>query len=121
MSHAGFVHLRVHTAYSLSEGAIHVKDLVKQCVGHKMPAVAMTDTDNMFAALEFSSYATDAGVQPIIGVTLHVKNPFKDHQAKGKKTAKPDQLVLLAQSELGYQNLMKLVSRCAFETSFIRF
>jgi len=116
MSHAGFVHLRVHTAYSLSEGAIHVKDLVKQCVGHKMPAVAMTDTDNMFAALEFSSYATDAGVQPIIGVTLHVKNPYKDHQAKGKKTAKPDQLVLLAQSELGYQNLMKVVSKAHLES-----
>lgn len=116
MSHAGFVHLRVHTAYSLSEGAIHVKDLVKQCVGHKMPAVAMTDTDNMFAALEFSSYATDAGVQPIVGVTLHVKNPYKDHQAKGKKQAKADQLVLLAQSEAGYQNLMKIVSKAHLES-----
>ncbi len=116
MSHTGFVHLRVQTAYSLSEGAIHVKDLVKQCVGHKMPAVAMTDTDNMFAALEFSSYATDAGVQPIIGVTLHVKNPYKDHNAKGKKAAKPDQLVLLAQSELGYQNLMKIVSKAHLES-----
>ncbi len=116
MSHTGFVHLRVQTAYSLSEGAIHVKDLVKQCVGHKMPAVAMTDTDNMFAALEFSSYATDAGVQPIIGVTLHVKNPYKDHTAKGKKAAQPDQLVLLAQSELGYQNLMKIVSKSHLES-----
>ena len=116
MSHAGFVHLRVHTAYSLSEGAIHVKDLVKQCVGHKMPAVAMTDTDNMFAALEFSSYAADAGVQPIIGVTLHVKNPYKDHTAKGKKAAKPDQLVLLAQSQAGYQNLMKIVSKAHLES-----
>ncbi|WP_417448973.1 DNA polymerase III subunit alpha [Kordiimonas sp.] len=116
MSHASFVHLRVHTAYSLSEGAIHVKDLVKQCVGHKMPAVAVTDTDNMFAALEFSSYATDANVQPIIGVTLHVRNPYKDHTAKGKKAAKPDQLVLLAQNHAGYQNLMKIVSRAHLES-----
>ncbi|WP_262691590.1 DNA polymerase III subunit alpha [Kordiimonas aestuarii] len=116
MSHAGFVHLRVHTAYSLSEGAIHVKDLVQQCVGHKMPAVAVTDTDNMFAALEFSSYATEAGVQPVIGVTLHVRNPYKDHTAKGKKAAKPDQLVLLAQNEAGYQNLMKIVSKAHLES-----
>ncbi|NVJ71009.1 MAG: DNA polymerase III subunit alpha, partial [Alphaproteobacteria bacterium] len=116
MSHASFVHLRVHTAYSLSEGAIHVKDLVKQCVGHKMPAVAMTDTDNMFAALEFSSYATDAGIQPIIGVTLHVQNPYKDLQARGKKAAKPDQLVLLAQSDAGYRNLMKIVSKAHLES-----
>ncbi|WP_417457165.1 DNA polymerase III subunit alpha [Kordiimonas sp.] len=116
MSHAGFIHLRVHTAYSLSEGAIHVKDLVKQCVGHKMPAVAMTDTDNMFAALEFSSYATDAGIQAIIGVTLHVQNPYKDHQARGKRAAKPDQLVLLAQSEVGYKNLMRIVSKAHLES-----
>ncbi|MCJ9428747.1 DNA polymerase III subunit alpha [Kordiimonas marina] len=116
MSHAGFVHLRVHTAYSLSEGAIHVKDMIKQCVGHKMPAVAMTDTDNMFAALEFSSYATDAGVQPIIGVTLHVKNPYIDDTARGKKMVEPDELVLLAQTPAGYKNLMKLVSKAHLES-----
>ena len=116
MSHAGFVHLRVHTAYSLSEGAIHVKDLVKQCVGHKMPAVAVTDTDNMFSALEFSVNAAGAGVQPIIGVSLHVKNPYQVTDPKSKKYIEPDQVILLAQSELGYQNLMKLVSRAHLES-----
>ncbi len=116
MSHAGFVHLRVHTAYSLSEGAIHVKDLVKQCVGHKMPAVAVTDTDNMFSALEFSVSATGAGVQPIIGVSLHIKNPYQVTDPKSKKYVEPDQVILLAQSELGYQNLMKLVSRAHLES-----
>ena len=52
MSHADFVHLRLHTAYSLLEGAIKVKDLVDQCVGMSMPAVAMTDTGNLFGALD---------------------------------------------------------------------
>ncbi|WP_308909653.1 DNA polymerase III subunit alpha [Pseudokordiimonas caeni] len=116
MSHAGFVHLRVHTAYSLSEGAIHIKDLVKQCVGMNLPAVAVTDTDNMFAALEFSTYAADAGVQPIIGVTLSVKNTFRKVEGRAKKAPPPDHLVLLAQSDAGYANLMKIVSKAHLES-----
>ncbi len=116
MESADFIHLRVHTAYSLSEGAIHVKDLIKQCVDMHMPAVAMTDTDNMFAALEFSSYATDAGVQPIIGVTLNVKNHYLSIDQKSKKRIEPSQLVLLAKNQQGYQNLMKLVSRAHLES-----
>ncbi|GHF28559.1 DNA-directed DNA polymerase [Kordiimonas sediminis] len=116
MAHAEFVHLRVHTAYSLSEGAIHVKDLVKQCVGLHMPAVAMTDTDNIFAGLEFSTYAAEAGIQPIIGVTLHVKNPFKKQDGQKKAPPPADELVLLAQSEQGYKNLLRLVSRAHLES-----
>ena len=114
MSHAEFVHLRLHTAYSLSEGAIHVKDLVKQCVGHKMPAVAVTDTNNMFGALEFSKYASDAGIQPIAGVTLDCcyKSAEQTPQAKhNKNTPEPSKLVLLAQSRKGYGNLMRIVSQ----------
>ncbi len=114
MPHAEFVHLRVHTAYSLSEGAIHVKDLVKQCMGHSMPAVAVTDSDNMFGALEFSKYAGEAGVQPIPGVTLSVKLPSTstEETSKTPKSApEPAKLVLLAQSRLGYGNLMKIVSK----------
>ncbi|WP_374763927.1 DNA polymerase III subunit alpha [Yunchengibacter salinarum] len=116
MTAATFIHLRVHTAYSLSEGAIHVADLVKQCVGLKMPAVAMTDTDNMFAALEFSSKAAESGVQPIVGVTLHVQNPFLTVDPRARSGPAPDQLVLLAQSETGYGNLMKLVSKGHLES-----
>lgn len=114
MSHAEFVHLRLHTAYSLSEGAIHVKDLVKQCVGHKMPAVAVTDTNNMFGALEFSKYASDAGIQPIAGVTLDCcyKTAEKSPQLKnGKNDTRPSKLILLAQSRKGYGNLMRIVSQ----------
>lgn len=56
-----FVHLRNHTAYSLAEGAMHVKDLIKQCQGLGFPAVAITDTNNMFGALDFSNAGTSMG------------------------------------------------------------
>ena len=62
---ASFVHLRVHSAYSLAEGAIRVKDLVKTCAGQHMPACAITDTNNLFGALEFAQSASGAGVQPV--------------------------------------------------------
>ena len=67
MPHAHFVHLRVHSAYSLSEGAIKLKELASACQRYAMPAVAVTDTGNLFGALEFSLAAADKGVQPIIG------------------------------------------------------
>ena len=109
MAHANFVHLRVNTAYSLSEGAIHIPDLLKQCQGFAMPAVAVTDTNNMFGALEFSEYAKKAGVQPIVGVSLSVENPYLLADRHGKRPD-PDILVLLAKNDAGYRNLMKIVS-----------
>ena len=68
MPHADFVHLRVHDAFSLSEGAIKIPDLVALCVDGGMPAVGVADTGNLFGALEFSLAARDAGVQPVLGV-----------------------------------------------------
>src|SRR3546814_15010932 len=67
MNHADFVHLRVHTAYSLTEGAIRVEQLAGLCVRHRMPAVAITDTNNLFGALEGSKALAGKGIQPIIG------------------------------------------------------
>ena len=67
MQDGDFVHLRVHTAYSLSEGAIRVKELAKLCLGHAMPAVAITDTNNLFGGMDFSLSLRQVGVQPIIG------------------------------------------------------
>ena len=61
MAHADFIHLRVHSAYSLSAGAIKIKQLVGLCTQHKMPAVAITDTGNLFGALEFAQSCIDAG------------------------------------------------------------
>ncbi|WP_047994348.1 DNA polymerase III subunit alpha [Puniceibacterium sp. IMCC21224] len=105
--HPRFVHLRVHTEYSLLEGAVRLKKLPALCEAANMPAVAITDTNNLFAALEFSIAASGAGVQPIIGcqVDLRLADP-----APGERPRDPAGLVLLAQNERGYQNLMKLNS-----------
>ena len=67
MGHANFVHLRVHSAYSLSEGAIKLNELSELCVLERMPAVAITDHNNLFGAIEFSEICKDSGIQPILG------------------------------------------------------
>ncbi|MCO6381173.1 DNA polymerase III subunit alpha [Oceanicola sp. 502str15] len=102
-----FIHLRVHTEYSLLEGAVPVKKLAGLCEKAEMPAVAVTDTNNMFAALEASVTLSGAGVQPIMGcqVDLEYEQP-----APGGKPIAPAPVVLLAQSERGYEALMKINS-----------
>tara|TARA_R110000868_G_scaffold51855_1_gene164052 strand:+ start:14811 stop:18368 length:3558 start_codon:yes stop_codon:yes gene_type:complete len=108
----GFVHLRVHTNYSLAEGAITTKELAKLCGEDGQPAVAMTDTNNMFGALDFSGVVSGAGVQPILGVQIGVER-FGDTPVVGKiaREPDPDNLVLIAQNDAGYFNLLKIVSR----------
>ena len=100
-----FIHLRTHTEYSLLEGALRLKKLPGLCAAAGMPAVAVTDTNNMFAALEFSVAAAGAGIQPIIGcqVDLQWHRP-----EPGEKPKPPAPIVLLAQSERGYEHLMEL-------------
>jgi DNA polymerase III subunit alpha len=105
-----FIHLRTHTEYSLLEGAVPVKSLAPLAAGMGMPAVAVTDTNNMFCALEFSEYAVKAGVQPIIGCQLDLAYATPE---PGKRPEPPAPIVLLAQNETGYLNLMKLNS-CAY-------
>ncbi|QUS35794.1 DNA polymerase III subunit alpha [Falsirhodobacter algicola] len=102
-----FIHLRVHTEHSLLEGAVPVKKLVKLCADAGMPAVAVTDTNNMFCALEFSVIASGAGVQPIVGCQVAVDY---DPAQPGEKPRPAAPIVLLAQDEAGYMNLMKLSS-----------
>src|SRR3972149_1303638 len=77
----GFVHLKVHSAYSLLEGAITIPKLAKLAVARGFPAVGLTDTSNLFGALEFSDKLADAGVQPIVGCTLRVD--FGDTKGNG--------------------------------------
>ena len=115
MSNADFVHLRVHSAYSLSEGAIKLKDLIRLCQENKMPAVAITDSGNLFGALEFALAAAPAGIQPIIGCQLQITRPDAE-QMPGLKQPEPEPLVLLAADEAGYRNLMSLSSRAYLET-----
>ncbi len=102
-----FIHLRVHTEYSLLEGAVRLKKLPGLCEKMEMPAVAVTDTNSMFSALEFSVTASGAGVQPIMGCQVDLT--YVQAQP-GEKLKAPAPLVLLAQSEVGYENLMKLSS-----------
>jgi DNA polymerase-3 subunit alpha len=109
MPHADFVHLRVHSAYSLSEGAIKADKIPVLAKEAGMPAVAITDSANMFGALEFSQACTSRGVQPIIGCQISLARPDKPGLA-------PDPVVLLAQNAAGLANLQRL-SSLGFTTS----
>ncbi|KJV69591.1 DNA polymerase III subunit alpha [Candidatus Neoehrlichia procyonis] len=95
-----FIHLRVHSDYSLLQGMIKVDALVDLCVQHNMPAVALTDSGNLFGSLEFSDYAIKAGVQPIIGCNVMVED-------SGKNIGN---ILLLAKNSEGYSNLVSLIS-----------
>lgn len=101
-----FVHLRVYSDYSLGKGAVRIKDLAKHCSYNSVPAVALTDHENLFGSLEFAIEAYKSGVQPIIGVELGID--FKHHTGK---------VLLIAKDELGYSNLLKLASMLYLESS----
>jgi DNA polymerase-3 subunit alpha len=103
MPHADFVHLRAHSAYSLSEGAIKVEKLPALAREAQMPAVAITDTANLFGALEFSQACVAKGIQPIIGCSLALTRADNPRLA-------PEQIVLLAQDQTGLANLQRLSS-----------
>ncbi len=116
---ASFVHLRVHTAYSMSEGAISTKALPKLCKEMGMPAVAIADSRNIFGGLEFSVGCADAGVQPIVGCQIALRRKAEQGNGFGAREVRqpdPDELVLLAQNPDGYQNLLKIVSKAFLET-----
>ncbi|SPF31247.1 DNA polymerase III subunit alpha [Syntrophobacter sp. SbD1] len=111
-----FVHLHVHTQYSLLDGAIRLKDLFETAKAYGMPAVAITDHGNMFGALEFYELSKKYGTKPIIGCEAYVA-PRSRHDRGGKAEgdANGDEdrsfhLTLLARNRTGYQNLIKLVS-----------
>ncbi len=112
MNNPKFVHLRVHTAYSLSEGAIKVPVLIHRLCENNVPAVAITDTGNMFGAKAFSKYASDEGIKPILGCQFYIRNSDADNLllTKGKEVAR-DKLVLLVMNATGYENIVKLMKR----------
>jgi DNA polymerase III subunit alpha len=103
MPHADFVHLRTHSAYSLSEGAIGPDKIASLAKAGKMPAAAITDTGNLFGALEFSQYCAGKGIQPIIGCQIALTRTDNARLA-------PDPIVLLAQDASGLANLQRLSS-----------
>ncbi len=106
---ADFIHLRVHSGYSLLEGGIKVKDLLDLCKENEMPALAITDTSNLFCGVEFSVYASKDGIQPILGCQIRVKKKKKTIYDNDNEEAA--EIVFLVQNEKGYQNLIKMISR----------
>src|SRR5580700_10778316 len=109
MPHADFVHLHVHSAYSLSEGAIKAEKIPVLAREASMPAVAITDSGNLFGALEFSQYCSAKGVQPIIGCQIALSR-------EDNPRLPPDPIVLLAQDAAGLANLQRLSSLGFLET-----
>ncbi len=108
--HAPFVHLHAHSAYSLLEGAIPLARLIDLAIKDGQPALAITDRNNLFGALEFSETAATNGLQPIMGCALAVHfDEFVQHGAGHLREDEPA-LVLLATSDSGFANLVKLVS-----------
>ncbi len=113
----GFVHLHVHTSFSLREGALTIAKIAKFAGADRQPAIAITDTNNLFGALEFSEKISKDGIQPIVGIQLTVD--FGDGSLFGGRGdvrhAGRHPIVLLAQSEEGYMNLMRLGSQAWIE------
>ncbi|MBB3235051.1 DNA polymerase III subunit alpha [Phyllobacterium endophyticum] len=114
-----FVHLRVHSAYSLLEGALQIPKVIGLAVESKAPAIAITDTNNLFGALEFAQKGSKAGLQPIIGCQLDIA--FHDQTEENRSVNRREALglaplVLLAATEEGYANLVRLISRAYLET-----
>jgi DNA polymerase-3 subunit alpha len=112
-----FVHLHVHSNYSLLEGALTIARLAELAKADKQAALALTDTDNMFGGLEFSEKMAGAGIQPIVGCALAIDFGDTDHGARnGNAPAPRERIVLLAAREAGYRSLMRLSSRAFLDT-----
>ena len=118
MAGLDFVHLHVHSNYSLLEGAIQLARLAELAKADKQAALALTDTDNMFGVLEFSEKMAGAGIQPIVGCALAIDFGDTDHgsRANVNAPAQRERIVLLAARQVGYRSLMRLNSRAFLES-----
>src|SRR5262245_3752305 len=114
-----FIHLRAHSAYSLSEGALPVKQLAQLALDNAMPALALTDSDNLFGALECSEVLAGKGIQPIIGTTMRVELGDQAESPGQRATTRRrlPVLALLAKDAQGYANLMRLTSRAWLDSA----
>jgi DNA-directed DNA polymerase III (polc) len=116
LSSVGFVHLHVHSSYSLLESALTIAALGKLATADKMPALALTDTNNLFGGLEFSEKMKGLGIQPIAGVQLSVSFEEPDATQRNAHAREFPHIVLLVQDEEGYGNLMRLTSWAYLDT-----
>ncbi|MEX6507885.1 DNA polymerase III subunit alpha [Jiella sp. M17.18] len=107
-----FVHLRVHSAFSLLEGALRLDQIIKFAASDGAPAIGIADTNNLFGALEFSEKAAKAGIQPIIGCQVEVEFGDGESSGRGGRGGLPGSapVVLIAASDAGYANLVEIVS-----------
>ncbi len=121
MKHADFVHLHLHSQYSLLDGANKIDDLLARAKEFRMPAVAVTDHGNMFGAIEFYTKAMAAGIKPIIGCEIYVApgSRFDKTNARGSSEAS-HHLLLLCQNQTGYRNLCHLLTAAYREGFYYR-
>ena len=108
-----FIHLRLHSYYSLSEGAVKTEKIIELCEKNNMPAIAITDTNNLFGSLELSMKLSEHGIQHIVGCQLNIKHP--------KKIDHPTSVLLYAKNKNGYKNLIQLVTKSYLEATSTEF
>ncbi len=106
-----FVHLRVHSEYSLSDGMVRIKPLVEQCLSYAMPAIAVSDRNNLFALIKFYNASQESGVKPIVACDVSVVGDNSNEEATP--------LVLIAKNDQGYRNLCELISRSYGEGQYM--
>ena len=120
MKHAEFVHLHLHTQYSLLDGAIRLDELFKKAHEYRMPALAITDHGNMFGAIEFYQKAYQSGIKPIIGCEVYVAPGSRWEKDSRGISEVSYHLILLAKNYTGYKNLIYLVSKGYLEGFYYR-
>ncbi len=120
MQHSDFVHLHVHTQYSLLDGACRISELIKKAVEYKMPAIGMTDHGNVFGAVDFYQTAMKHGIKPIIGCEAYIAPGSRHDKGASQVKGGASHLVLFAKDETGYKNLLKLVSAGYLEGFYYR-
>lgn len=120
MKHANFVHLHLHTQFSLLDGAIRLEELFNQAKSYRLPALAITDHGSMFGAIEFYQQALRHGIKPIIGCEVYVAPGSRFEKATKGISEASFHLILLAKNLVGYRNLLKLVSAGYFEGFYYR-
>ena len=103
-SHPKFVHLRLHSEYSIVDGIVRIKNLLASARQQQMPAVAITDHCNLFGTVKFYSKALSSGIKPIIGSDIYLKDFQREH-------SQPARLTLLCQDNQGYLNLLRIISK----------
>ncbi|MEO6709884.1 MAG: PHP domain-containing protein, partial [Planctomycetota bacterium] len=114
MSTPDFVHLHVHSEYSLLDGANRISDLISACVSDKQPAIALTDHGNMFGAIELYQAATAKGIKPILGCEVYVAKKSR-HEPHNRSDNGYHHLTLMARDQEGFANLLKLCTGAYLE------